>query len=262
MRRRILNYILKPFYYIRDGAFSNTIILIYSMGKVGSTSIYFSLKKKLPVTDIFHVHFLSDYWLNEKLPRMNKYFHGNINHGKEILSHIRKNPGKRIKIITLVREPISRDVSDFFQNWKSEYKNIEGIKTEQILQAIEENKHEYTLNWFDTEFKNYLGFDVYKIPFDTEKGYKIYNLPNIDILCLKLEEINKTGHKALNEFLGIQLSLLNKNTSLEKKGKELYLEVKKKYKASKSKLHELYSSNYVRHFYTEEEINTFKEKWG
>jgi hypothetical protein len=232
------------------------------MGKVGSTSIYFSLKNKLPAADIFHVHFLSDYWLKEKLPKTNTYFHGNINYGKKILYHIQKNPKKRIKIITLIREPIIRDISDFFQNWGSEYNNIDDIGIEKVSQIIEENTHEYTLNWFDSEFKNYLGFNIYDIPFNKEDGYSIYNLKNADILCLKLESLNKAGEKSLKEFLGIRINFFNKNTSLDKVGKNLYLEVKEKYKASKNKLSVVYNSKFVKHFYTAKEIEVFEGRWG
>jgi hypothetical protein len=259
--KRIIYFIFQLFYYFRDYKNNSNIILVYSMGKVGSTSIYSVLNKRLPATDVFHVHFLSDYWLKEKLPKLDKYFHGNINCGNDILNHIKKNPKKRIKIITLVREPIIRDISDIFENWRSKYYTIENFDITRLSHLIEENGHEYTLTWFETEFMNYLGFNIYDIPFDQEEGYKIYNLKNVDILCLKLEMLGKISSKAFKEFLGIELTMINQNISSEKKGKELYLQLKNNYKANNAKLAYLYNSQYVKHFYTSKEIESFINNW-
>jgi len=232
------------------------------MGKVGSTSIYTELKKKLPFADIFHVHFLSEYWLRKKLPALDKYFHSNIDLGNEIINQINKNPYKRIKIITLVREPIIRDISDLFENWRSVYENIDQIDIQTLHKRIDESTHEYTLTWFDTEFKNYTGFNIYEMPFNKEKGYEIYRLENADILCLKLEALREVGSKAIKEFLGVSVEISNRNLSADKQGKNLYMEIKRNYKASESKLSVVYNSLYMKHFYTEQEIKELINKWS
>ena len=238
------------------------IYLIYTMGKVGSAGIYKSLKKELPYSNIFHVHFLSKNWLDNILPNRNKLFHSNIKIGYDILNFIKKNPKKRIKIITLVREPIMRSISDLFQNWQHLYDDIETVDNQILQNRLEEMNHDYTLNWFDSEFLEYLDIDIYKHPFNKTKGFEIYNFDNIDILCIKLESLNTIGQIALHEFLKMDIILESANKSADKKGKEAYSYLNDNIKIKKEKLSELYNSKYVRHFYSNGEINYFIERWS
>lgn len=71
-------------------------ILIYQMGKVASRTIYKSLLYT-PGMQVFHVH------------RIGKDVHPNLYERVARFGH-------PAKIITLVREPISRNISDFFQH--------------------------------------------------------------------------------------------------------------------------------------------------
>lgn len=240
----------------------NTIYLIYTMGKVGSTTVYNTLKKKKPYADIFHAHFLSQNWLEVILPKRNRLFHRNIKIGKNILSFIKNNPQKKIKVITLVREPVIRSLSDLFQNWKTTFEDIENVDIKELQSHIEKVNYDYTLNWFDTEFFEYLNIDIYKQGFNTQKGYEIYSFDNLEILCLKLESLNKIGRVAFNEFLGEDIVLDTANKSSDKKGKEQYEHLKQVISINKEILSELYTSKYVTHFYSPTEINSFIKKWS
>ncbi len=97
--------------------YKNTLILIYSPGATGSSTIYYSLMKYFPYNKVLHVHFLSDYWLsihtNEMyLQKRNVY----------LTQVARKNISKykKVKIITLIRDPFSRSVSAYFHNKKKQ----------------------------------------------------------------------------------------------------------------------------------------------
>ena len=85
--KNILKIIYNPIDYLKQ---KNKVFLIYTMGKVGSTSVYNSLKKQLPFAKVFHVHFLSDFYLNEVLPKTNHTW--NIDNGRKILNYLQKNP--------------------------------------------------------------------------------------------------------------------------------------------------------------------------
>ena len=248
---------------VRQNRMNKNIILIYTMGKVGSSTIYNSLKVKLPKAHLFHVHFLSDKWLKEILPGLNKDFHQNIVYGNEVLDFIKANPKKRVKIITLVREPLMRDISDIFQNWSRLFPAEETVDKDYLLDWIDKRSHEYTLNWFDTEFKSYLGYDVYSRPFDKEKGYSIYNTPRFDLLCIKLETLNNVYGEALKSFLNLDdVSLSSTNETKDKDRSDLYFEMLMSYKANPAKIEELYSSKYMKHFYTQKQIEGYKKKWA
>ncbi len=241
---------------------NDNIYLIYTMGKVGSSSIYQSLKKEVPFADIYHIHHLSDYWLHEVLPKGHKKFLPNIAIGEDVLRFIKKNPNKRFKVITLTREPVIRSISDLFQNWESVFENIDDVAPEELKNHIESLDYKYAMNWFDSEFFRFLNIDIYQFPFDKDKGYEIYECDNIDVCCIKLEVLNQVGPKVLKEFLGIDLNLFTANKSTDKGGKDKYLHLKENVKIDNSVLDELYNSKYMQHFYSEQEIAKFREKWG
>ena len=151
-----------------------TPIIVYQMGKVGSVSIRDSLES-YGVEPVFHVHKMnpnsiqrirendlamnrtpSDWWLSEIL----------------FADIIRK--GKRAQFITLVREPISRSISTFFQNFGrftgAEYDDADLAIQELVNTFIDKYRHPVPLTWFDVEIKQTLGIDVFEYPFPKEKG--------------------------------------------------------------------------------------------
>ena len=231
------------------------------MGKVGSSSVYQALKNVMPGADIHHVHFLSDKWLNEKLPAMHSLFHKNISAGNNIRKYIRLNPQKKIMIITLVREPIIREISNLFENWKVNYSDINKIPMDVLWKEISNDTFEFPLNWFDDDFKEYLGFDIYNTPFQMEKGFQIYCNGNFKILCIKLEKLNDVCSEAFQEFMRVNIHLSRENQSEKKKGSEQYLIMKNTFKMSKEKLTQIYGSKFVKHFYSEKEIEKLFNKW-
>jgi hypothetical protein len=241
------------------------IFLVYSMGKVGTTSVYSYIKKFHPEVPLHHVHFLSDNWVKHKLPSLDPEFHNNIQVAETVYASLRNNPRHRVKIITMVREPMVREISDIFQNWKGLLKvnSIEEVPLEKLRNYLDNHNHDYVLNWFDTEFKEYLGFDIYAHPFNKEKGYSIYKLPSVDILCVSTEKIDVCIREAMKEFAGMDIApAASANKSENKEGKELYRQLVNNYKAPAEKIKLLYDSKYVRHFYTEKEIEGFIRRWS
>ena len=240
----------------------NKTVVIYTLGKVGSSTLYYELKKLSPWNNVFHAHFLSDEWLLKRLKNTN-HFEFNNQSAQKVFSYLNNNPNKQKKIITLVREPISRELSNFMQNPKDYAGSdllIDGIeKLQQVY--LDKVSYEYTLNWFDSEFYNYTGFDVFSKTFDKEKGYAIYSHKDTDILIIKLEKLNECYTSALNDFLGINLQLqTNANQSSNKPISKVYTQLKNSIKFSKEELQDVYNHKYVTHFYTEKEIIGFIKK--
>lgn len=242
----------------------NKTIITHTLGKVGSSTIYNELKKISPWRNVFHTHFLSDEWLNVRLKEGNHY-EVNIRAAEKVFSYIKQHPNNKKYIISLVREPVSREISNLMQNPED---FIEGkMLTYSIndLQKFYLNKlnYDYTLQWFDSEFFNYTGFDVYSKPFDKEKGFSIYSHNNFEIMIIKLEKLNDCYSNAMKTFLGLNLKLQdNANQSSQKKISRIYLELKKSIKFTEDQLNKVYTHKYLRHFYTLDEINSFKEKWS
>jgi hypothetical protein len=242
------------------------IVLVYTLGKVATTTVHQTLvnynEKKI---DVHHVHFLSKNWLKKILPASHPSIHHNIALGNSILNHIAQNPEKRVKIITLTREPIARDISDILQNWEQRYegRGINEVDTDEIFNNFKKNNDfSYTTTWFDSEFLEYTGFDIYSVPFDTEKGYSIYNTQKFDILVIQSEKLSQCFQEAFDRFLGIKINELSvSNESDDKIGADKIQSLKQRLRYTKEELDRIYTLKYITHFYAKEEIENFYRKW-
>lgn len=238
------------------------IVLIYTGGKVGSSTVYYNLKRSKLFSDVLHVHFLSEHWL--KSFKESGRWLSNIRKAEDVKNTLKQKPNKRVKIITLVREPVARDISDVFQNFKTifEINSTNELKELDIQNHLSVSKFNQTEMWFETEFKEYTGIDILQLPFDKKNGYSIYNLKEFDVLCLKLETLNDSFEDIIHKFLGIkEMKSVVENNSLEKDGAHLYKKIKNEFNLPENKLNEIYSTNFITHFYSKNEIIGFVNKW-
>ena len=139
---------------------------------------------------------------------------------------------RKWKVITLVRDPVSRNVSSFFQNLefhlsydyrsKVQYESRETMVAD-IRRLFEEHYLDREameqidtspLTWFDSELKAVFDVDVYASEFPREQGYQIYESEKASVLLLRLEDLNRNHLTALKGFLRIKdFTLVTKNTA-------------------------------------------------
>lgn len=268
-------------------------MVIYQMGKVGSTTILRSLEALNLDKSLFHVHVLSHENIrnveNEYYGKNRKIFQRSfLPETKHLFtSHYlrtqldRDLKKEKWKFITLVRDPIARNVSHFFYsidlhkrdrhlpaNFYEQYRS-NSIKSEvlveRFLERFHENSVEYNiqLGWLDFEFKPVLGIDVFASDFPKSKGYKLYEGDFADVLLLKLETINESACDAFREFLGLKGFNLGAphNTANQRRYYSAYKEFLKLVDLPNTYVDKIYNSRYVRQFYSAEEINSFRKKW-
>lgn len=242
----------------------NSFFLVYTLGKVGSSTIYATLKRNLPGVPVHHVHFLSSEYLEVRLPQANEYFRKHIALGRRILADIDKHRGKRIKIITMVREPVQRDVSAMFQTWRGRFGDVpfEAKTNAELIADLKGRNFHHTLTWFDDEFKAWTGIDIFTLPFDRERGFSIHRTERFDILVLKLEKLNDCYAAAMREFIGLDLSRLElANIGEEKLSRDKLKSLAAEIRFSPAELDAVYGSRYMQHFFTPEEISNYRAKW-
>jgi hypothetical protein len=240
-------------------------ILIYQMGKVGSTS----LEQTIPGSIHFHTLYNNRpcyIFARQKRNTPVKKIKGKLYDG---LRRAAIKSRKKIKIITLVRDPYARNVSSFFQDfayWMYEYacQTTESQRThvnEGLIHTVYNDlfTHTYALNWFDDEFKKLTGVDVYKHTFDKEAGFSIIKQGKYEILVLKLEKM-KTNRQAVEQFTGLKLELKNTNTASAKWYGDIYTDFIENYKPKEAYLDKLYNSKLARHFYSDEELQALREQ--
>ena len=253
---------------------NQTPILVYQMGKVGSSSISKSLKNS-GIKSFFHLHYLlkakdledriffdaaSPQLPNLRFSRITQERKGRFLYENLI---IKKKP---VKVISLTREPIGRNVSAFFQTFERET----GKKYEESNFSVQElteifldfYPHSIPLNWFDNQIKTCLGIDVYEYPFPKEQGFLSINKDNIDLLLLKSEIPNNIKEKAIAEFLDMkEFKIVNANVGADKNYSNMYEAFKQSLQLPMSYLEEMCNSKYFNHFYTDEEIKNVLSKW-
>lgn len=293
IEKKLFNHRLGKKIQDHKRCFKKHPIVVYQMGKVGSMTVVNSLQKLKLDRLVFHVHYLDQDRINELgLSCKNDWWYKSKNsehfetmvrkHWEcEYLASLIKGPilGDKWRIISLVRDPIARNASVYFQGLTFDHVNKDLIKvksgwnferiidlndlTEFVNLFFEKVDHDRPLNFFDSEIKRVLGIDVFSRPFPKRKGYQIYNGKNCDLLLIKLENLNSCAERAFNEFLNLKdFSLVISNTSKERKTGFLYKKFLNSVEFPKSYLDKFYKSKFAEHFYTKEELKTFENRWA
>ncbi len=258
------------------------LLFIYQMGSVGSLTVLNSLRASGFNGLIYHNHFLTEDGLNSlqelkketyrdwsKYPAITKR---HILQSSFVMRQLREGylKGRKLKIVTLVREPVARNISRFFQDYKlklldfkHKYDNRDDFLYEIIKYFFEEYPHETTLTWFDRELNSVFGVDVFASQFPRSKGYKVYKGELADVLLLKTESLHECSQDAFKEFLNIgKFNLLSINNANEKEYFTIYRDFKDSIILPDYYMDRMYNSKYSQHFYSQVEINTFKAKWS
>ena len=211
----------------------NSFVFVYQMGKVGSDAIVQALGSDKSE----HIH--TFYGKNQN----DKYIFNN-SRPKRIKDAIHffikrlaiKVIFKKIKIITIVRDPFARDVSMFFQDIeayiykyrnKSFYNYIQFNKSgTSPLITLFENCYdfEYGLNWFDKELKRFTGIDIYQ--YKPQNGTIRIETKKYSILCLHINSIYKK-RDIISDFSGKEVTIKASNDGRKKWYSEIYKEFKK-----------------------------------
>ena len=195
-------------------------ILIYQMGKVGSSALEKALEKSV------HLHTL---YMNGPCNASDQYIFSGIKGQillliRDMTKRILFRQRKEIKIIVPVREPVARNISMFFQGltfWTSDY--IKHFEREtrhadinwlwQVFNTMFD--HQYCDSWFDKEIKRFTGIDIFQHPFDMESGFMILRNGKYSILLIRTEDLEK-NIDIINSFTGKNISLNRVNDGSSK----------------------------------------------
>lgn len=257
-------------------------IIVHQMGKVGSKTVELSLRKAYEALGIqipiYHTHILNGfdgvrgYILSEQHRQNSADPLAALEHGESVRKLIDGNPAQHWNVISLVRDPIARNVSAFFENlpgympdWRERYAN--GTLTVYEVQALflkSNMAYEKPDFWFNSQMKSIPAFDidVYATSFPHDVGYKIYPATaRANLLLIRLENLRECAQQAMQEFLGLtKFSLYNTNTANEKEFAELYrafneLPLPVEYVEGR------YKTQFAQHFYSDAELESFTQRW-
>ena len=118
------------------------------------------------------------------------------------------------------------------------------------------------MRFFDREIRDIFGIDVIQSSFPIDKGYEIYKADRAELLVVRLESLVDVAVPAFHEFLGIEdFQLINSNIGARKVYAPLYDAFKKHIEIGSDYAAKLYDSDYMRTFYTQDEIRAAKGTW-
>ncbi|MGF1583383.1 MAG: putative capsular polysaccharide synthesis family protein [Gemmataceae bacterium] len=226
-------------------------VLIYQMGKVASSSIYKSLVSSYPGIVLRSHHFgpTVDDWKVRHLYRC--FERGSLS----------------LKVISLVREPVGRNVSAFFQCFERDtglpYAEFDGPPESLGELFLSHYRHHLPLEWFDQHILHNFGIDVFTTPFP-ERGYETYMAEKVELLVMKAELEDSCKAKILREFLSGNLgefSLITRNVSRNKDYGQLYQEFRNKVKLPMAYVQRMCDSKYFRHFYDQDVRESLLSQW-
>jgi len=254
--------------------YKNEIIVVLTIGKVGSQSIYFTLKKKTN-KHCFHIHCLSKNGIQRQIQFHKEYDKGRIPPNVRSAQFFRKkilNYSKSIYYIIIIRSPIDRLISAIFQHQdKFKIKNFSSTHEPNYLETIDmiqfkisqkgvENEFDI---WIKEEIEETLGIDIYKQKYNEEKGYNIFQNENKNLLVMKMERLNTDFANALKVFLNTnqELILESHNIGDEKEYKKEYQLVKNNLKIERLIIENFINTKYFQHFYAGQEEELYR-KWG
>lgn len=253
-------------------------VLVYQMGNVGSMTICRSLEALVPAPRVYHPHFLS----YEGLRRIRRLHRRNwpATPGRHVwqCEYLREalDAGRgpeRWKVISLVRDPVARNISSFFHvldfrvgfgfDERSASTPPDRLQEELVTAFREYDGHDEPLDFFDEELHAVLNWDVYEHEFDPGRGYGIYAAPGMDVLILRLEDLNRVAAKAFHEFLGLpDFRLVPSNRAEEKSYAAAYERFRREARFDDEYLDRMYGSRFARHFYSEQELLRFRNRWS
>lgn len=127
---------------------------------------------------------------------------------------------------------------------------------------FEKYPHDVPSTWFDAELKGVFGVDVLASEFPKSRGYKVYRGDLTEVLLCKLEKLDDCAQEAFREFLGIDgFTLQRANVASDKWYGSIYREFKDRLVLPAAYADRMFNSRVTRHFYGDEEIESFKAKW-
>lgn len=254
----------------------HAIVLVHAMPKTGGTSVHHSLNAQLQNV-VFHIHTWDAAVAQKSRLHFQEKRGGAPYHLRqgEMLRRTLDEGGRRDwKIVTLVREPVARLVSLFFQTGErvqERFLDHDGnYRLDEIAKHLTNKIAHMTSRansreeeWFEREILRPTGIDVFKHDFDHEAGYRTVHHNRIGLLAIRLEDLNRCFSDAATGFLNLSspVTLRTANSADQKDYAFDYREVRKRLRFPEALLREIYSDKFVQHFYSDEMIERFVNKW-
>lgn len=249
-----------------------TPLLIWQMGKVGSTSLEQSLRDVSPSYPVLRAHLLG----HEMMVSGELYKRARRRGTREYLRNVAireefLRAGSRWKVLTILREPMSRNISSFFQNLDIYI----GRKPHLILEHksdpvsylmdtfVSKFDHNRPTKWVAGELEKFTGIALLDREFPVHRGCARYSSGRFDAFVVRVEDIDGVASSATRAFLEApDLALRKDNVGDEKWYSGLYREFRARRSLPQELVLQTIHSPYGRTFYSDTNEAAMLEKYS
>ena len=240
-------------------------VVVFCMSKTASSAIVRAVRDAVP-RPVYKIHLLlpaNVARVEAQYRRTDRYARPrHILHASHLQRHL-PTPEHPWLVVTIVREPVMRSLSDFFQSGRRQGRLGDVATTTDLFRRFATTEGiPRTVDWFDRELEPSLGIDVYAHPFDPAVGYGLIETPSVRLLLLRQESLD-VAPAALGQFLGLPhaLALERENEGASKEYSDLYSSIRRDVRLPSTTLDLAYASRFARHFYSPEELDGFRSRW-
>jgi hypothetical protein len=247
-------------------------VVVFQMGKVGSTGVYRALVAANLGVPVHHVHLMEDLDAIEdgvrRLYPNPVHTLREIEKGRRIRRELDQRRSRGSNVVTLVRDPVARNVSAFFEGIEEVLPEARTLLStdaphDELLDAfLNRFDNGAPLGWFDGQMKPVFGIDVFATPFPHERGFQIIEGNSARVLILRTADLAQASADAFRSFLGVTLGPLGvQNDSAGKWYADAYRDFLARLRLPDGYLDEMYDSRMARHFFSPQEIEQFRAGW-
>ena len=261
-------------------------IVIFTMGKVGSTTVYRAVKRGKSSPLVYHIHYLTPGSIDDVIGghrasgigvrewvRLRSFLRNDFDNLKSSRMLAGLPTRERWRVITCVRDPVATLISHVFQNpsiHRPELMEGESLDEEKVIEYILarvrdfDSERDVITNWFDFQFREALGIDVYESEFDPDKGYAILEEHGLRVGVIAVEKMDEGLGTMISEMgcgkSGMEIS--SENTRERQSEGGLYRRILDRIDFPRSSLDRIYGTRYARHFYSPDQIAGFVARWS
>lgn len=192
------------------------LVLVLTMGRVGSSAVYHSLKE-LPSLKVFHIHHITQRTLEARAPDGIEAAGRNVRDGFEARAALSNSEGA-VKVVTLVRDAIERNMSTMFARFQRgrDQEDMEAVIDNDEAMAKLWSRFDTSLpfTWFDDELLTEFGIDVYESHFPHSRGLDRLRNGRYDALIMRSDITNDAKSEALSDFVDatVDVEMSNRKT--------------------------------------------------
>lgn len=254
-------------------------LLIYQMGKVASATLHHSLRASAELA-VFHVHRMAPPNIErDRAAYARRGITLSPDNALGLALHERlcgpdtdgPRTGPPARVVTLVREPVGRNVSAFFQNldrFVGRPDAHEHLSVDELRDAfIERFPHDEPLTWFDDEWAPVLGLDPWRYPFAHDRGWQRMTVGRWDLVLMRHDLPDADKLRLLQrawELPGLEAVVEHpvvRNRAADKSYAEAYARFLEQARLPERLVEAAYASRYARHFLRSEERARLARRW-